>query len=103
MENKPAVEFAPQKEEEEQSGQPTWWVLGGVGLAAGGMAVVTMLPGMWEDQVVGNTSRRGRLIAQIFESIGFIPTVSIFVGISVICLTIAVVSFLKARRNEGQE
>ncbi len=102
MENKPAVEFAPQTEEESQ-GEPTWWVLGGVGLISGGLALLAAWPGMWEEQIVGNTSRRGRLISEIFEFIGFVPTISILGGISVVCLAIAAVSFLKWRRQEGEE
>jgi hypothetical protein len=102
MENKPAVEFASQTEEESK-GEPTWWVLGGVGLISGGLALVAALPGVWESQIVGSTSRRGRLLSDIFESIGFVPTVSILGAISVICLAIAAVSFAKARRNEGEE
>lgn len=102
MENKPAVEFAPQKEDE-STGEPTWWVLGGIGLICGGLAVVAALPGMWEDQIVGNTSRRGRLLSEILEGIGFIPTISILGGISVLCLVIAAFSFVKWRREEGQE
>jgi hypothetical protein len=100
MENKPAVEFASGAEDKSE---PAWWVFGGIGLIAGGLAVVAALPGMWEDQIVGNTSRRGRAISSILESIGFVPTISILGGIAAICLIIAAISFLKWRRNEGQE
>jgi hypothetical protein len=100
MEDKPAVEFAQKKDEEEYS--PGWWALGGVALVSGGMAIVTALPGMWESQVVGNTSRRAGL-ARIFEAIGFVPTVSIFSAIAIAAAVGAVISFIKWQRNEGKE
>lgn len=101
MENKPAVEFTPQSEED--TSEPTWWVLGGIGLITGGLAVVAAVPGFWEDQVVGNTSRRGRGLSEFLEFVGFVPTVSVLGGVAVICLLIAVVSFLRSTHNERKE
>ncbi len=100
MDEKPAVEFATAHDDEQ--GSPAWWFLGGTALVTGGLAITAALPGMWESQIVGNTSRRA-VVARIFEAIGFGPTVGILGGVAIICAMAAVISFVTWQRNEGKE
>lgn len=99
-EDKPAVEFAADADQDESSNS-NWIGLGGVALIAGIAAIVIAWPGFWEDEVLDASGRRGRIISTVLGSIGFVPTLTILIGIAVIAAVFAAIDLKKALRREG--
>jgi len=97
-EAKPAVEFADNNEDE--STTPGWWALGGTALFTGAAAAWVAWPGMWQDQVVEYTGRKGRIISVALEAIGFWPALIILTTITAVTAVAAAISFIKWNRNQ---
>ena len=96
-EDKPAVEFGEQSDENDQSN--SWMGLGIAALIFGAITVALAIPGNWEEYIVGNESRRYRGLVNIVEFIGYWPILIIVAAIAVVAGVAAVTRFVAAQSH----
>lgn len=97
-EQRPAVEFADDDDTDDSS--RSWTTYGVVALVFGAITIALAIPGIWDEYIVGYSSRKYRGLVNIIEAIGYWPIMLVLAGITVAAASAAVVSFTKHRSNE---
>lgn len=71
-----------------------------VALVFGAITIALAIPGIWDEYVVGYSSRRYRGLVNVIEAIGYWPIILVGAAITVAAGISAVRSFTKHRPNE---
>jgi hypothetical protein len=97
-EQRPAVEFVDDDDPDDSSS--SWMTYAVVALVFGAITIALAIPGIWDEYVVGYSSRRYRGLVNVIEAIGYWPIVLVGAAITVAAGISAVRSFTKHRPNE---
>lgn len=96
-EQRPAVEFAGDDDADDSSN--SWLTTGVVALVFGAITIALAIPGVWDEYIVGYSSRRFGGLVNIIEAIGYWPTILVLAAITVAAAIAAIRSFVKNRPN----
>lgn len=96
-EQRPAVEFAGNDDADDSSN--SWMTTAVAALIFGALTIALAIPGVWEEYVVGYSSRRYRGLVNIIEAIGYWPIILVLAAITVAAAVAAIRGFVKNRPN----